>query len=207
LHGNSYISLSSNVFRAFIAITLSPEIQLGLAQTIDNLQNQLRRAPIRWVQPRNIHLTVKFLGNVSAANQGLLTRCLVAEASRHTAFELSIGGLGVFPTLNRPKVIWVGIEAPAELLMIHKGIEGEMARLGYAPEPRAFSPHLTLGRVSRNVRSDEYQLISSAINQSKVGFLGALRVSSLELIRSDLKPDGAIYTRLFSASLADKTVQ
>lgn len=172
---------------------------------MEGLQSQLHRAPIRWVLPQNIHLTVKFLGNVSVANQDLLTRCLAAEASRHTTFEFSVGRVGVFPNLNRPKVIWVGIEAPAELFAVHRGIEAEMARLGYAPEPPAFSPHLTIGRVARNLRPDEQLAISGVINQSNVGFLGALRVSSLELIRSDLKPDGAIYTSLFSAPLTDKT--
>lgn len=190
-----------SVLRAFIAIALPPEIHHDLDNLIKDLKSRMPHAPIRWVQAQNIHLTIKFLGNVSVANQDLLISSLTSEASRHTTFELSVGKLGVFPSIHHPKVIWVGIEAPDELYALHRGVESEMARLGYAPEERLFSPHLTLGRVSRNASSEEFQQISHALSQCKVGFLGALRVHSLELFRSDLKPSGAVYTRLISAPL------
>lgn len=197
---------SAHNIRAFIAITLSPEIHRGLAQIMDSLKSIMPDAPVRWVKPQNVHLTIKFLGNISFSNQELLTRGLVSESKRHAAFELSVGGLGVFPNFRRPKVIWVGVQAPEELFALHKGVEGEMARLGYAPEPRPFSPHLTLGRVSRNASPRDNEVIASAIRQSQAEFLGALRVVSLELFRSDLKPEGPLYSRLFSARLLDQTV-
>lgn len=193
-----------SAIRAFIAISLSPEIHQKLGQLMDGLRARLPRAPVRWVQPQNIHLTVKFLGDVSTASQEMLTKMLAAEASRHPCFEVSVGELGVFPSPHRPKIIWVGVEAPQELHGLYRLVENEMMRLGYAPEERPFSPHLTIGRVSRSAKPEEYRQIGETVKESKVGFLGALRVTSVELFRSDLRPGGAVYTRLFSAPLMNE---
>jgi 2'-5' RNA ligase len=190
-----------NVIRAFIAITLSSEIHHNLDQVITNLKSRLEQAPVRWMPANNIHLTIKFLGDVSVSNQEILTKMLMAEVSRHTPFEISVGDLGVFPSMRRPRVIWAGVKAPQELLALHRGVEAEMARLGYAPEERAFSPHLTLGRISRNAGNDDYRQIAEVLSTCKVGFLGALRVQSVDLYRSELHPDGAVYTRLYEAPL------
>ncbi len=191
------------VIRAFIAIDLSEEILKSLAQVVAELKKRLGGAPVRWTPSQNIHLTIKFLGDVSVANLDMLTKLLRAEAARQEPFELSVGGLGAFPSLRRPQVIWSGVEAPAELVTLQRGVETEMARLGYAPEGRPFSPHLTIGRVARNARSDEVRRIGEVIEGFKVGFLGAARIQAVHLYRSDLKPDGAVYTRLFTAPLGE----
>lgn len=190
-----------SVIRAFIAITLSNEINQRLDQVLDGLKSRLPATPVRWVQASNIHLTIKFLGDVSHANLELLTEMLDAETSRHAPFEISIGKLGVFPSIRRPKVIWVGVEAPSELSALHHGIEQEAARLGYAPEAREFSPHLTLGRVSRNADPDDYHRIADVLSAFKIGFLGALRVASVDLYKSELNPKGAVYSKLFHARM------
>ena len=191
-----------SVIRAFIAISLSPEIYQQLDQVLAGLKSKLPGGSVRWVPAKNIHLTIKFLGDVSISSQGMLTQALQAEASRHPAFDVSVGELGVFPSLRRPHVVWIGVEAPQELATLQHGVEAEMARLGYAPEDRPFSPHLTLGRVARNASSEEIRRISDVLGKSKVGFLGAFRVQSVYLYRSDLQPGGSVYTRLFTANLA-----
>lgn len=192
-----------NVIRAFIAIHLPSEIRHNLEQVLKDLYSRWPQAPVRWVPAGNIHLTLKFLGEVSTANLPLLIKSLAAEAARRPAFEISVGGLGAFPSLRRPRVVWVGVEAPPELGALQHGVEAEMAHLGYAPEERAFSPHLTLGRVARNVSPDEQTRLSALLSAAKVGFLGAVRVQNIQLFRSDLQPSGAVYTSLFSAPLAD----
>jgi 2'-5' RNA ligase len=169
---------------------------------LGELKKRLPAAPVRWVTPANIHLTIKFLGDVSVGNLDLLTKMLQAEAGRHPAFEVRVGGLGAFPSNRRPRVVWVGVEAPAELAALQRGVEAEMARLGYEPEPRAFSPHLTLGRVIRNAASDDLRRLSEALERNPVGALGSFRVAAVHLFRSDLQPGGAVYTRLFSANLS-----
>ena len=191
-----------SVIRAFIAISLSPEIYQKLEQVLGALRKQLPGNAVRWVAANNIHLTIKFLGDVSLSSLELLTKALQSEASRHPPFDISVGELGVFPSLRRPHVVWVGVEAPPELAALQHGVEAEMARLGYAPEQRPFSPHLTLGRVGRNASSEETRQIGEVLGKHKVGFLGAFRVRTVYLYRSDLQPGGSIYTRLLTANLA-----
>lgn len=195
-----------SVIRAFLAISLSPEIQNNLDQVIAGLKQRLGRVTVRWVHAEHIHLTVKFLGDVSPTSQQLLTSSLQAEATRHTPFEISVGSLGVFPSSRKPRVIWAGVEAPQELYALVRGVEFEMGRLGYAPEERPYTPHLTLGRVSRNANDSELRKIGDLIASYKVGFLGAQRVSSIDLYRSDLRPEGAVYTRLLQASFGPHLV-
>lgn len=190
-----------NVIRAFIAINLSEEVHQGLEQVLHDLKSRLPGGAVRWVPGKNIHLTIKFLGDVSLASLEMLTTMLQTEAARHPQFEFSVGGLGAFPTPHRPRVIWVGIEAPAELASLQRGVETEMARLGYAPEERPFSPHLTLGRVTRNVDPGELRRLSDVLETYKVGFLGVTRVDAIHLYRSDLQSSGAVYTRLHSTPL------
>ncbi len=190
-----------SVIRAFIAIDLSPEIQKCLEELLKSYRSQLLNIPVRWVPAANIHLTLKFLGDVSLANLNLLTEMIQGEISNHHQFDISVGGSGAFPNTRQPRVVWVGVEAPAELANIQNGIEQATARLGYAREERAFSPHLTLGRVSRNATSQDVKAISKVLETTRVGFLGATCVEKVFLYRSDLQPTGAVYTQIFSSSL------
>jgi 2'-5' RNA ligase len=194
-------NLNMSVIRAFIAVELSQEIQQRLEEVISNYKSQLINVPVRWVPVSNIHLTLKFLGDVSLSNLQLLTDMIQAEVSSHHQFDISVGRIGALPNNRQPRVIWVGVEAPAELNAIQNGIETLTSRLGYAREERAFSPHLTLGRVSRNSTSIDIKSISQALERNKVGFLGATCVEHIHLFRSDLQPAGAVYTKIFSANL------
>jgi 2'-5' RNA ligase len=196
-----------NVIRAFIAIDLSKEVCQNLEKVIKDLKEGMGSAPVRWMPAKNIHLTIKFLGDVSVGNLDLLSDIIQSEVNRHPSFDLSVGGLGTFPSIRRPRVIWVGVKAPAELDALHRGVEAEMAHLGYAPEDRPFSPHLTLGRVARNVNSEELLRISDTMSNIKVGFLGATHIEAVHLYRSDLQPGGAVYSRLFTASLINAEAQ
>lgn len=189
------------VIRAFIAIDLTSEILKRLEQVSMQLKTRLVEVPVRWVPVDNIHLTLKFLGDVSVANVEMLQKILLSEVSGHHAFEISVGGLGAFPSTRRARVVWVGVEAPPELTAVQSGVDGAMSRVGYAREERPFSPHLTLGRVSRNANAQDEHLICEAIEAIKLGFLGVARVQGVHLYKSDLHPNGAVYTRLFTATL------
>ncbi len=191
-----------SVIRAFIALDLTPEIRGRLDKVEAKLKDGLAGVPIRWAPGSNIHLTLKFLGDVSLSNLDVLRRVIQAESARHPKFEISVGGLGAFPSVHRPRVIWAGVEAPAELASLQNGIELELERLGYAREERDFSPHLTLGRVARNASPQEVRSIGNVVANSKVGFLGAATLGEVHLYKSDLNPTGAVYTKLFTAPLA-----
>jgi 2'-5' RNA ligase len=189
------------VIRAFIAIGLPEPLQRKLEAVIGDLKGRLGNGAVRWVAGANIHLTLKFLGDVSPANLEMLKKIIQAEASAHPVFEMGVGGLGAFPSIHRPRVIWVKVDAPPELKSLQHGIEHETTRLGYDREERAFSPHLTLGRVNRSATPREIQQIGEVLEHTTLGKLGVVRVEHVSLYRSDLRPGGAIYTCLFSAPL------
>lgn len=188
-----------SVIRAFIAVDLPTEIQECLDHIIKTLKGDMGQVPVRWVASQNIHLTLKFLGDVSLNNLEVLQEALQLEAAGQKPMVLSIGGVGAFPKVRSPRVIWVGVEAPQELDLLQRGIDAHTTRIGYAPDRRPFSPHLTLGRVSRNATPQEVRTIGDVLTKQKVGFLGVARIRSVHLYRSDLRPDGAVYTRLYSA--------
>lgn len=190
------------VVRSFIAVSLSAELRTKLAQVEDSLAEILPDLPIRWVPAANVHLTLKFLGDVSVNNIPMLEEILLSEAAITKPFELSVGGFGVFPNVSRPRVLWVGVEAPDELSSLQRRIEAEAARLGYAHDKRPFSPHLTLGRVSRSAETRQIRTISSTLRNYKLGFIGATHIKSVNLYRSDLEPGGAVYSKMFTAAFS-----
>jgi 2'-5' RNA ligase len=193
-----------DAIRAFIAIELPQDMQTRLAELLHILKQAIPYS-VRWVPPGNIHLTLKFLGESSPNNIALLSKNLPTITSRHHPFDFHIGGLGAFPNLRRPRVIWVGIQAPSMLGDLQRSIEREMQLLGYAPEERPFSPHLTLGRVNQNATPEEVHQISSALSKQSINDLGRVSVKEIILFRSELLPNGARYTPLVKAHLNKST--
>lgn len=191
------------VIRAFIAIDLPPEVLQCLDDVSQQLREKLIGAPVRWVPVENIHLSLKFLGDVSESNIDMLTDFLQSIVSNGKQFEISVGGLGAYPKPHRPRVIWVGVEAPPDLMITQRSVESEISRLGYARERRPFNPHLTLGRVSRHSTNQDVRNIADVIKTHNVGYLGSARITAFHIYRSDLKPSGAVYTKLFSAMLSE----
>ena len=196
-----------SVIRAFIAIDLPPDVQNCLAQISEELIDQLGEKSVRWVPVENIHLTLKFLGDVSLNNLDVLKEILSSETATQKPIEISIGRLGAFPKVRRPRVIWVGIEAPPELLALQRSIEGRTIKVGYPPDERDFSPHLTLGRVSRTASPEDVRKIGDVLSTSLVGFLGAAWVKAIHLYKSDLQPSGAVYSKMFTAPLGEGKVE
>ena len=190
-----------DLLRAFIAIEIPARVQDEIQAATASLQNTLGPDLVRWVAPRNLHLTLKFLGDISPASVEILQQMLRTESGQHRPFEIRLEGLGAFPTVHRPRVIWTGLVAPGALDSLQRGIESASARLGYEAEERPFSPHLTLGRVKQNLTTAGLQRVRMALEQTQIGDLGTARVEALHLFRSDLQPGGSIYTRLFSANL------
>ena len=126
---------------------------------------------------------------------------LGTAADTCAAFEMHFSGLGSFPSLRRPRVLFVGIQAPAGLEALYHAIESACARLGYASEERGFSPHLTIGRVKQDASKVGQQKIRETLAVTKIDSLGTAGVDSVHLYKSELKPTGAVYTQIFSAPL------
>ena len=190
-----------SLLRTFIAVDIPTPFQQIIQQKTEPLRRALDASLVRWVAVENIHLTLKFLGDVSPATIERLTQMLRTEADLVHRFEIDIHGLGSYPSLKRPRVLFLGIHAPAGLEMLYHGIEAACARLGYESEARGFSPHLTIGRVRQDTPSAGQQKIRSALAGLMIDSLGTARVDSVHLYKSDLKPSGSVYTKLYSAPL------
>ena len=193
-----------SVIRSFIAIDLPDSLNAALEKASEQLQDLLGGLPVRWVPVQNIHLTLKFLGDVSENNIPMIEAIVRTEAAQHRIFEISVGGFGVFPNTARPRVLWVGVESPDELINLQRRIDIESARLGYAPDQRVFSPHLTFGRVSRNASPKQIRKASDQLRNHRIGFLGAARIENVTLFRSDLGPDGAVYSKIYTGKIIDE---
>ncbi len=189
-----------SLIRTFIAIQIPENIRQAIVREISPLK-KLGGRGIRWVDSQNIHLTLKFLGEISPANVELLTQTLQAEAGLHQPFEVQVGQMGAFPTAKRPRVIWIGLEAPPALSRLQHGIESATAKLGYATDEKPFSPHLTIGRIRDQISPTDLQTIRTTLGNNVVGALGTFQVRQIDLMRSDLRPNGPIYSLLATAPL------
>lgn len=190
-----------SVIRAFIAIEITPEILNHLERISKDLNRELGNRAVRWVPASNIHLTLKFLGDVSLSNLDFLKDALRSEVLQYSRFNISVGGLGAFPKVRNPRIVWVGVEGPDVLEELQRGIEAQTARLGYEVERRPFSPHLTIGRISRSAKPEEIRRVSDVLDSYKLGFVGISPVNQIHLIRSDLHPSGAVYTKILTVQL------
>jgi 2'-5' RNA ligase len=189
------------VLRCFIAIELPVSIQEAIHKQTARLRRSLGNDLIRWIPVSSIHLTLKFLGDVPPAHIDFLKQMLATEAQAHSSFDMQIAGLGAFPNSKRPRVLWLGLQAPASLPSLQQAIEAGCARLAYPKEERAFSPHLTLGRVRQGLAAAELQKTSQALDSIQLGNIATVRVDSVHLFKSDLRPQGPVYTKLFTARL------
>ena len=195
--------MADDVIRTFIAVDLPPHVLDALGQISSQLQEKLPDTPVRWVNNEKMHLTLKFMGDISTENIGMVKKILQTEASKRQVMEIGIGGIGAFPKMRHPRVIWIGVEAPTDLFDLRRGIEDGVARLGYNYDKYEFTPHLTLGRISRKASARDVRTVGNVLHDFQVGFIGVARIEAVHLYRSDLKPEGAEYTRLFSAKLAE----
>ncbi|MFC2173056.1 RNA 2',3'-cyclic phosphodiesterase [Acidobacteriota bacterium] len=179
--------------RSFIAIELPGSIRDGLRKIQDDLEGGIPRGFVKWVRPEGMHLTLKFLGNISAGLVDPLKDALSGACSDTEPFSIAIGGAGAFPNVYKPRVLWIGIEASSQLKSLRNAIEEAAVSVGCEREKRSFSPHLTLGRI-RSPRKEP--MLTKSIEKLSDIDLGALTACSFTLFRSELKPSGAHYHEL-----------
>ncbi len=175
--------------RLFLAIDIEDNVIRALQDVVSKLRET--RAPVRWVKPPGIHLTLKFLGQTPPARLDDMIIPLEDVAAETMSFPLTITGVGTFPEKRSPRVIWAGVEESSGVLArLHGSVERVMSELGWAREKRSFSPHLTLGRVKGNINMGR---LSDAVRSMGDKRLGHMDVNSFCLIQSHLKSGGAEY--------------
>lgn len=185
--------------RLFIAIELNEQTRTELA----NIQGKLKQsgADAKWVEPQNIHLTLKFLGDVEENKIQYIKDALNAIAGRIKIFSISLSEIGCFPNMNSPRVIWAGVKKGAiESAKLASDIEEKLSELGFAKENRPFSAHLTLGRMRSPKGKQKLKEITEALNKTGGAINRASSViDRIILFQSTLTPAGAIYTNLYEA--------
>ncbi|MEE9186128.1 MAG: RNA 2',3'-cyclic phosphodiesterase, partial [Candidatus Binatia bacterium] len=179
------------VIRAFVGVRIDPK----MAQKISEVQSQLKQSltGVRWVAQENLHFTLKFLGAVEEEKIAPIIDTVERAVRPLEPFSLTAGGIGVFPDIRRPRVLWVGLEAQGLKVLAQK-METTLEPLGFAPEGRAFKPHLTIGRW-RNTAA-KAQRLEEVIDRWKDQDFGQSTVAEVVLFQSILKPNGVVYSPL-----------
>jgi len=177
--------------RTFIAISLTPELKSELGKLMMDLKSQEKG--VRWVNPASIHLTLKFLGELSLnALDKVFSGMDIAQAKFPGTFSLKVSEMGCFPSCKRPRVLWVGVkgEKMENLRILHTVIEDALHAEGFPREDRKFSPHLTVARIKFGNRLESFtEMFCNYPFPEK-----SLPVQEIHVMRSDLKPGGAVYT-------------
>jgi len=183
--------------RTFVAIKLDAHLCDGLDTVMDNLREHMPARSVRWSSAHKIHLTLKFLGDIGPSQIAPMQEALREAAGQIAPFSFELKGLGCFPHTGRPRVIWIGVNEPTRTLnTLQKAVENALHELGFEREKRAFSPHLTLGRVRNEVRHEERREIGQIVESTRLDTLCRQDVASIHLFKSDLQPGGAVYTSL-----------
>ncbi len=187
--------------RAFIAIELPDEVKNDLSDLISRLKPGREKA-VKWVNPNSIHLTLKFLGNIPEERIVDITHAIAKASSLTFPFNLELKGLGAFPNLKSPRVIWVGIggEIPS-VSNLQRQVDQSLVPLSHSPEKREFSPHLTLGRVRDKATHKERSELGRAIESLRIPRSSSFVVDRINLVQSTLTKNGAICNQIATVVL------
>ena len=187
--------------RAFVAVGIAAAARAQLAGAAGRIRERIPDG-IQWANPDGMHLTLKFMGNLPASAVAPLLEALAPVAAGRRPFGLELAGLGAFPHRRKPRVLWAGVGGDLEALAgLQRAAEAAIAGLGYPPETRRFAPHITLGRPRRGLSDAQLSRIGAAVYGVAPPRPAGWRVTSVEMMQSELLPSGARYTMLGSAVL------
>lgn len=188
--------------RLFIALELESSVRLSLAEPLATIHNAVLPGTVRWVPLENIHLTIKFLGDVPLTHVETIRSALGDAVHASSAFSVKVTGVGCFPNAKRPRVIWLGLDEPMKHLnTLHLAIEAAIAPLGYPTEARPFSPHLTIGRLRNGLDSQQLNAVGQSLARLSIEHIGTWHCTAVSLMKSNLHPSGAQYSQIMKAPL------
>jgi 2'-5' RNA ligase len=187
--------------RLFVALNL-PRAE---RRRIYSAAKPLRQAelPVRWSEPEAYHLTLKFLGDTRQEAVEPLQAALDKVAASTRLFDLELGGFGAFPTIRRPRVIWVGVDPSPALRCLKQDLEWALSELGYDRETRAFHPHITLGRAGDDEGAGAFRGLDEMA--AEMSYAGSVPADRVDLMRSQLSREGARYTVVHGSKLLTPT--
>ena len=188
------------MIRSFIAVEIDSKTIQNISDAIDQLK---ARVPgVRWAPVNNLHVTLKFLGDIEETKIDFIAEALREHLQPFSPFTISAKGLGVFPEVRRPHVLWVGLGG-AQLAALASAVEKGLEPLGFSPEKRPFQPHLTIARRRESDRSSAQ--IGKELERWKNHEFGTSEITTVMLFQSILKPEGAIHQRLIDVALGERT--
>ncbi len=185
--------------RAFIAVELPEPIKKELTELKARLR--VKKYPAKWVQPENMHLTIKFLGDISTNSIPNIREVMEEAVLYVSPFKLGVSGVGVFPNMRRIQIIWAGVNGElSNLIEIQKKLDSGLEKLGFVPESRPFTAHLTLARMRDEASPGEREIAAKLIGTTQFE-ASDFQVDAIHLIKSELKREGPVYTRVLSVPL------
>jgi 2'-5' RNA ligase len=192
------------VVRLFLGVELPEGVQRAAAAAADDLRRQVARASrtasIKWVEPANLHVTLWFLGEVHEPRMAALTAALSAPLPR-SQFAVGLGEVGAFPPAGSPRVFWIGVRTGREaLIAVHGLLKDRLVKLGFEPEQRAYSPHVTLARV-KDIRRADLPAVRTILARA-TAVLDDFTLGSVTLFRSRPSPRGSQYESLLRVPLS-----
>ncbi len=185
--------------RLFVALNLPKKDRERIHRATRKLRDE--ELPVRWVGIDGFHVTLKFLGEVRKERVVELEQAIHRVAATTKSFKTKFGGFGAFPSVRQPRVIWLGVKANPELRCLKQDLEYSFGDLGYEPETRAFHPHVTLGRAEEREGAGAFRTLDDML--SELDCKGDIKVTTVDLMRSQLGPEGSKYTLVSSTKLAD----
>jgi 2'-5' RNA ligase len=186
--------------RTFVALELSERTRTGILAVVEELRGRGIRAS--WCRPGTIHLTLKFLGDVDETELPAVVAAVARAARSVSCFTLETRSLGAFPSPARPRVLWMGVEAPAELFDLARAIENELADLGFPREKRRFHPHITLGRIRDGRAGSILELLEELTTPRE-----KTDVTEVRIMKSTLRPQGALHEVVEAVPLFSETAE
>ena len=184
--------------RTFIAVAATPDIRHGAARLIDRVRPSA--GDVKWVAPDNLHWTLQFLGDVAELEIPNVCDAVAKAVAELESFDLTARGAGAFPSLDRPRTLWLGAAAGSQaMIALHGAIQRKLNKLGYRSEHRRFSPHMTLGRAGRKERPRSLVRELAALAEFDAG---SMLVDEVTVYASDLTPTGPEYRALARAPLS-----
>lgn len=189
--------------RTFLAIETTDAVNPLILSTLESFRGSHTESAVRWVPAGNIHLTMAFLGDTPPDRFPALDHLLAEVASQTAAFPIQVGGVGVFPNIQKPRVIWLGVtERAGALTAFRERLWQGLRGLGWEPEEKPFHAHLTLGRVRREAAPSDLMRLGAALQIPRTA-QGTMTAGSITAFRSDLTPQGPVYTRLGAAKFQE----